>query len=56
LSVQGTLGILLRAIRRQQREPRTVADLLRAIPTRSTLHIRPNLLNEIIAEVESVSE
>lgn len=55
LPVHGTLGILLRAVRRQQRDPRTVADLLRTIPSRSTLHIRPNLLNEIIAEVESIA-
>lgn len=54
-SVHGTLGILLRAIRRKQRDPRDVADLLRAIPSRSTLHIRPNL-NEIIAEVESIAD
>jgi predicted nucleic acid-binding protein len=55
LLVHGTLGILLRAVRRQQRDPRTVADLLRTIPSRSTLHIRANLLNEIIAEVESIA-
>ena len=56
LSVHGTLGILLRAIRRKQRDPRDVADLLRTIPSRSTLHIRANLLNEIIAEVESIAD
>jgi predicted nucleic acid-binding protein len=56
LLVHGTLGILLRAVRRQQRDPRAVADLLRAIPSRSTLHIRANLLNEIIAEIESIAE
>lgn len=55
LSVHGTLGILLRSVRRQQRDPRTVADLLRTIPSRSTLHIRPSLLNEIIAGVESIT-
>lgn len=55
LPVHGTLGILLRAVRRQQRDPRTVAELLRTIPSRSTLHIRPSLLNEIIAEVESIA-
>lgn len=56
LPVHGTLGILLRAIRRKQRDPRDVADLLRTIPSRSTLHIRPNLLKEIIAEVESIAD
>jgi predicted nucleic acid-binding protein len=52
LSVHGTLGILLRAIRRGQRSAREVLDLLRAIPERSTLHIKPSLLLEVIAEVE----
>jgi hypothetical protein len=45
----------LRSVRRQQRDPRTVADLLRTIPNRSTPHIRANLLNEIIAEVENIT-
>lgn len=51
--VHGSIGILLRAIRRSQRTQEEILDLLRAIPTRSTLHIRPNLLREIIAEVEA---
>jgi predicted nucleic acid-binding protein len=51
--VHGTLGILLRAIRRQQRTPHEVLSLLRDLPSRSTLHIRPVLLEEIIARVES---
>jgi len=55
VSVHGTLGILLRSVRRRQRDPRAVADLLRTIPSRSTLHIRPDLLDEIIAEVESIT-
>ena len=50
--VHGSIGILLRAIRRLQRTREEVLDLLRAIPARSTLHIRPSLLHEIILEVE----
>jgi predicted nucleic acid-binding protein len=52
MPVHGTIGILLRAIRRQQRTRGQVLDLLRGIPARSTLHIRPSLLREIIVEVE----
>ena len=50
--VHGSIGILLRAIRRSQRTREEILGLLRAIPSRSTLHIRPSLLSEIIAEVE----
>ena len=43
----------LRAIRRQQRAPHEVLFLLRDLPARSTPHIRPDLLEEIIAQVEN---
>jgi len=49
----GTLGLLIRAIRRQSRSKSEVLALLRDIPTRSTLHIRPSLLEEVIAHVET---
>lgn len=52
LPVHGTLGLLLRAIRRGQHSRQEVLDMLRAIPGRSTLHIKPSLLLEVIAEVE----
>jgi len=51
--VHGSIGILLRAIRRQQRTPHEVLSLLRDLPSRSTLHIRADLLEEVIARVES---
>ena len=50
--VRGTLGILLRSLRRGLREKEEVRSLLLAIPTDSTLHIRHSLLEEIIREVE----
>jgi predicted nucleic acid-binding protein len=50
--VHGSIGILLRAIRRGQRSRSEVLALLRELPRRSTLHIRPGLLQEIIEEVE----
>jgi predicted nucleic acid-binding protein len=51
--VHGSIGILLRAIRRQQRTPHEVLSLLHNLPSRSTLYIRADLLEEIIARVES---
>jgi len=51
--VHGSIGILLRAIRRRQRTADEVLAILRSLTVRSTLHIRPSLLREIIAQVES---
>ena len=47
----GTLGIIVRSIRRHQLTRATVIDLLRKIPSHSSLHIRPNLLTEIINQI-----
>ena len=47
----GTLGILIRAIRRNQLPYSAVLDLLSGIPNRSSLHIRPDLLAEIIGQI-----
>jgi predicted nucleic acid-binding protein len=49
---QGTLGVLLRAIRQGQRSQAQVLGLLREIPVRSTLHIKASLLKSVIEEVE----
>lgn len=51
--VHGSIGILLRAIRRQQLTQRQVVDILRGLPERSTLYIRPSLLQEIINRLAS---
>lgn len=53
--VHGTLGILLRALRRGQRKRSQVLADLRSIPTVTTLHIRRDLLNEVIRTVEEHS-
>lgn len=53
IRVHGTLGILLRAIRRQQLSKQQVIDLLQAIPEKTTLHIRPTLLEQVIQEVKT---
>jgi predicted nucleic acid-binding protein len=48
----GSIGILLRAIRRKQSSPAGVIKLLEEIPLKTTLFIRKNLLREIIEEVK----
>ena len=53
MAVHGTIGMLLRAIRRKQRTAAQVIDLLRAIPAKSTLFVKHLLLKEIVAEVEN---
>lgn len=54
LTVHGTIGVLLRSLRRQQRTKAQVLALLRELPVRSTLHIAPTLLASIVVEVEQV--
>jgi predicted nucleic acid-binding protein len=52
--VHGSLGILLRAIRRGQCSKDDVVRTLHELPARSTLHIRPELLREVIENLESL--
>ena len=54
IRVHGTLGILLRAIRRRQRSKDTILEVLRDLPQRSTLHLKRSLLDEAIREVKDV--
>jgi predicted nucleic acid-binding protein len=51
--VHGTIGILVRAIKRGLRTADEVMGLLAEIPRRSTLYIRPALLQEIIESVKA---
>ncbi|MGQ0696824.1 MAG: hypothetical protein ACT4PZ_01145 [Panacagrimonas sp.] len=51
LRAHGTLGLLIRAERRCQLSRAEVPTLLQQIPSRSSLHIRPGLLREIIQQV-----
>lgn len=53
IHAHGTLGLLIRAVRRQLRTPTEVLALLSDIPQKSTLHIRPSLLNEVIAQISA---
>lgn len=50
--VHGTVGILVRAIRRKQKTREEVVGILRNLPHQSTLHIRRQLLQEIIGRLE----
>ena len=47
-----TIGLLIRMVRCKRRTPQQILDLLRAIPKRSTLYIRLDLLNAIIQRLE----
>jgi predicted nucleic acid-binding protein len=51
----GTMGILIRSIRRHQRKKEEVLSILKNLPTRSSLFIKPSLLQEIIDRVEKHS-
>ncbi len=48
----GTIGVLLRAIRRKLLTPHEVVRKLKEIPRKSTLFIKRSLLHEIIEEVK----
>ena len=49
--VHGTIGVVVRALRRQQRTKRQVLNLLHSIPRRSSLFIEARLLDSVIEEV-----
>jgi predicted nucleic acid-binding protein len=53
ITARGTIGILIRAIRRQQRTKSQILALLRSLPTSSTLHLKHSLLDTVIREVEN---
>ena len=50
--VHGTIGILIRSIRRQQKSKEEILTILRDLPNLSTLYIRPGLLKAIITRVD----
>jgi predicted nucleic acid-binding protein len=53
ISTHGTVGILVRAIRRRQRSKEEILAVLQSIPSRSTLHLKRSLLENVISEVEA---
>jgi len=50
--VHGTIGILVRSIRRSQMEPGEVLRILKGVPSQSTLYIKLSLLDEIILKIK----
>jgi predicted nucleic acid-binding protein len=55
IPVHGTVGILVRSIRRGQKSAVDVVESLRQLPALSTLHIKFKLLEDIIKQVETTS-
>jgi predicted nucleic acid-binding protein len=51
--VHGTIGVVVRALRRRQRTKRQVLNLLRSIPRRSSLFIDARLLDSVIEQVQN---
>lgn len=49
--IHGTIGVVVRALRRRQRTKRQVLNLLRSIPRRSSLFVAAALLESVIEEV-----
>ena len=56
IQTHGTIGILVRAIRRKLRTEEEVLTLLRTLPERSTLHLKRSLLDQVISEIEKAFE
>ena len=52
IPVHGTIGVLVRAIRRQQRSRDAVLKMLRELPHRSSLYVHPALRHHVIRAVE----
>jgi len=53
IAAHGTIGLLIRAVRQELRTASEALTLLNAIPQKTTLHIRPSLLNDVIARVKT---
>ena len=50
--VHGTIGLILRSIRKKMRDPKEIVELLNEIPEKTTLFLKPALLDEIIKKVK----
>jgi predicted nucleic acid-binding protein len=50
--VHGTIGILVRSIRRKQMQPEKVLQLLKGLPEKTTLYIKRSLLDEITLKIK----
>lgn len=52
IETHGTIGVLVRAIRRKQRSKSDILAILQSLPALSILHLKRSLLNAVIREVE----
>lgn len=52
ITAHGTIGLIIRAVRQNLKEPIEVIDLLNSIPEKTTLHIRPSLLSDIVSQIK----
>jgi predicted nucleic acid-binding protein len=52
-NVHGTIGILVRSIRRGQMKPKEVLRILTEIPQKTTLYIKHSLLEEISLKIRN---
>lgn len=50
--VHGTIGILVRSIRRGQMKPEEVISIIKKIPIKSSLHIKLSLIEEVIFRIK----
>lgn len=50
--VHGTIGILLRAVRRQLRTAEEILNILEEMPTRSTLYVKRDLLEQVMRRLK----
>jgi predicted nucleic acid-binding protein len=55
INVHGTIGILVRAIRRGQRTKGQVIELLKSLTAHSTLYLKQSLLDAVISQLEQSS-
>ena len=53
VAAHGTLGLIVRSVRRGLRTADEALALLAAIPSQSTLHVRPALLVEVMQQVKA---
>lgn len=51
ITAHGTIGLLIRAVRRSQYSKDEVLQILQSLPNRSTLHIKRSLLESVIRQV-----
>jgi len=50
--VHGTIGVIIRSIRRGQKKTEEVLEILSGVLLKSTLHIKPSLLDEILQKIK----